>query len=252
MKNLKRITVLMIISLVSLGYVAAKDVPKSQLEGKWMLKTIDNRPAYDLFTNKTPSLMFNFDIEQISGNSGCNMYSGKFKYSGGNFEAPNIASGDMSCPGKSDETSFYNLLKKSSKLSIMNGELIFSQDDKPVLVFYRAKPLESADLAGMWKLQSIDGKEVKSDFAAKVPTLEFNFMDNKLMGVAGCNNYTADFTLLQNVLDIKPLITTRMACDNMDGETKFVKAFTGRIDIDIENNVLVLRKDNKEIMTFVR
>lgn len=242
----------MIAGLLSFGYVSAQDVTKSQLEGKWMLKMINNRNVYELFTNRTPYLTFNFDIEQVSGNSGCNTYNGKFNYSGGKFEAPNITSGNVACDGSSDEALFISLLNKSSKLSILNGELIFSQDDKPVLIFYRAKPLASADLAGVWKLQSIDGKNVQSDYADKIPTLEFNFVDSKLSGSAGCNNYNTVFTLSNDVLDIKPLVTTRMACDNLDGETKFVNAFTGRVDLELHNNVLVLRKDNQEVMTFVK
>lgn len=252
MKILKYTLILMITSLASISYATAENVPESQLSGKWILKTINNRNSMDVFTYRTPYLIFNFDIEQISGNAGCNGYSGKFKYSGGKFEAPNIASGDMMCAGQSDEAQLINLLNKSSKLSILNGELIFSQDDKPVLVFYRAKPLTNSDLTGVWTLQSIDGKDVDSGFATKIPTLEFNFMNNRLAGSAGCNNYTAPFSLSNNVLEINPLVTTRMACDDMDGETKFVKAFTGRVDADIENGVLVLRKDNKEIMTFKR
>lgn len=242
----------MLIGLFSFSYASSKDVPKTQLEGKWMLKSINNRDVRDVFTNRIPYLIFNFDIEQVSGNAGCNTYSGKFNYGGGNFEAPNIAIGNMACMGSNDEAMLMKLLNKSSKLSIMNGELIFSQDEKPVLVFYRAQPLTSSDLFGTWKLNSIDGKEVKSDFAAKTPTLEFSFGDNRLSGNAGCNNYNAPFTLSNNVLEVQPLVTTRMACDNLDGETKFVKAFTGRMDIDIENNMLVLRKDNKEVMTFMK
>jgi len=250
MKNLKITIALMLFGLMSFSVASADNVTKEQLQGKWMLKSINNRSVHELFTNRIPYLIFNFDIEQISGNSGCNTYSGKFKYSGGNFEAPNITSGNMACGGSSDEATLTGLLNKSSKLSILNGELIFSQDDKPVLVFYPAKPLTSTDLTGVWKLQSIDGDQVKADFAENLPTLEFDFMNNKLSGNTGCNTYTSTFSLEKDVLDIKPLVTTRMACEDMKGETKFVKAFTGRADLSLENNVLVLRKDNKEIMTF--
>lgn len=252
MKNLKITIALMLLGLMSFSNASAEDVTKEQLQGKWMLKSINNRSVHELFTNRIPYLIFNFDVEQISGNSGCNTYSGKFKYSGGKFEAPNIASGDMACTGSSDEAALISLLNKSSKLSILNGELIFSQDDKPVLVFYPAKPLTSTDLNGIWKLQSIDGKQVEADFAEKIPTLEFDFATNKLTGNTGCNDYTSSFSLEKDVLDIKPLVTTRMACENMKGETKFVKVFTGRTDLSLENNVLVLRKDNKEIMTFTK
>lgn len=252
MRNLKTIYILLTLGLMSFVYASANDVPKSQLEGKWVLKTINNRNVGELFSNRAPYLIFNFDIEQVSGNSGCNSFSGKFNYGGGKFEAPNIASGDMACPGSNDEATFIGLLNKSSKLSILNGDLIFSQDNMPVLIFSRAQPLTNNDLMGVWRLQSIDGKDVKSDFASQIPSLEFNFMSNRLSGNAGCNNYNADFTLRNNVLEVKPLVSTRTACEKMDGEAKFIKTFTDRMDIDIEKGVLILRKDNKEIMTFKR
>ncbi len=250
MKTLKYI--FLIISICLFSQANAQDVPKEQLVDKWVLKTINNRPANELFTNKTPYLLFNFDVEQVSGNSGCNTFSEKFKYSGGKFEAPNIELGDITCPGSSDETLLVKLLNKSSKLSIMNGELIFTQDDKPVLVFYRAQPLTATDLSGIWRLQSIKGDDVKADAPLQTPTLELNFSDNRLTGNTSCNSYNAPFTFSKNVLEVQPLITTRMACDKMDLENKFVKTFTGRMDIDLENGKLVVRKENKEIMTFTR
>lgn len=244
--------IILLIGVLFISNAKAQDVSKEQLTDKWVLKTINNRPASELFINKTPYIMFNFDIEQVSGNSGCNMFNGKFKYGGGNFEAPNIESGNDVCAGSSDEAQLYKLLGKSSKLSIMNGELIFTQDDKPVLVFYRAQPLTSNDLMGVWRLQTIKGNDVKVDSPLQTLTLELNFMDNRLSGNTSCNTYNAPFTLSKNVLEVQSLVTTRMACDKMDVEKKFVEAFTGRMDIDLENGKLVVRKDNKEIMTFTR
>jgi len=231
---------------------STKPVTKSQLADKWMLKSINNRSVSEVFPDKTPYLLFNFDIEQVSGNGGCNTFSGKFTYSGGEFTAPNLASTMMACPSLDGETTMFKLLGNKSKLSLMNGELVFSQDDKPVMIFTRAEPLGATNLMGIWKLQNINGKSVSAGDAMKTPTLEFDFIQNRLSGSTSCNNYNGAFTLAKNVLDLKPLVTTRMACDKMDMENEFVKTFTGRIDVDMENNMLVLRKDNKTIMTFVR
>ncbi|MBK5722265.1 META domain-containing protein [Dysgonomonas sp. Marseille-P4677] len=250
MKTLRYIVLL--ISVLFVFQINAQDVPKEQLTDKWILKIINNRPASELFTNKTPYIIFNFDIEQISGNSGCNMFSGKFNYGGGKFEAPNIESGKNICSGSSDETQFFKLLNKSSKLSMMNGELIFTQDDKPVLIFYRSKPLSSSDLIGVWKLQTIDGDNVKVDASLQIPTLEFNFPDNQVSGNTSCNTYNALFFLSKNVLEVQSLTTTRMVCDKMDMEQEFVKIFNGRMDINLEDDILVIRKDNKELLTFTR
>lgn len=250
MKTFKYI--ILFVGVLFVSQSRAQDVSKEQLADKWVLKTINNQPASELFTNKTPYIIFNFDIEQVSGNSGCNMFGGKFNYGGGKFEAPNIESGSNVCPGSSDEAQLIKLLNKSSKLSIMNGELIFTQDDKPVLIFYRSKPLTANDLFGVWKLQTIKGDKVKADSPLQTPTLEFKFADNRLSGNTSCNTYNASFSLSKNVLEVQPLVTTRMACDKMDIEKKFIETFTGRMDIDLENGELVLRKENKDIMTFTR
>lgn len=252
MKISKIILALTLGLFATVSFVSAKDVTKEQLADKWMLKSINNRNAIELYTYKTPYIMFNFDIDQISGNAGCNSFSGKINFNGGEVKAYNIENGELTCPGSSDEELLIKLLSKQSKLSIMNGELIFSQDNKPVMVFYRAQPLTAMDLAGIWKLTSIDGKKVNSDFADKTPTLEFDFANNRLNGNTGCNTYNTTYTFAKNVLEVNPLITTRMSCDNMKGEEKFVKHFTGRMDMDIENGELVLRKDNKIVMTFMK
>lgn len=229
-----------------------KHVPQAQLQDKWILKSINNRPVAEAFTQKTPYLMFNFDIGQVSGNAGCNGFNGRFTYNKGVFQAPNLVTTLMACIGANEESTYLELLGKESNLSIMNGDLIFSQDNKPVLVFEKAKPLGALDLTGVWKLTSLQGASSNIDFKNNVPTMEFNFVDKKITGNAGCNRYNAPFTLENNVLDVKPLATTRMTCEDIKGETKFVNLLSGRIDIDLENGVLYLRKDNKTLMTFSR
>lgn len=252
MKTMKLIIGIALACCASLGFMSAKnDVTKEQLAAdRWMLKTINNRPASELFTYRLPYLMFNLDLEQVSGGSGCNSFTGKYNYGGGELKMFNFQSGEIACPGMSDEELFMSLLGKTSKLSLMNGELIFSQDDKPVMVFFRTQPLTSADLAGVWRLQSLDGKNIGSDFGDMMPTLEFDFANNRISGNTGCNAYTTTYTLARNVLEVNPIISTRMTCDNAKGEEKFVKLFTGRMDIDMENGELVVRKDNKVILTF--
>lgn len=252
MKFFKFITLLSFVALLMANCSSTKHVSKSQLTDKWILKSINNRPVSQAFPNKTPYLLFNFQIDQVSGNGGCNTFTGKFTYNGGTFQAPNIASTMMACIDTNDESLFFELLGKPSKLSIMNGELIFSQDDKPVLIFTRAEPLGAVELEGGWKLASIEGSSVSPDQDGRIPTIIFDFATHRVNGNTGCNTYNSTFSLSKNVLDIKPLVTTRMACPNMDAENKFVNLLHGVTDIDLENDMLVLRRDNKTIMTFVK
>lgn len=240
-------------SILLLGCGSAKNVTKTQLANdKWILKTINNRDANLVFADKIPFILFNFEIEQVSGNAGCNSFSGKLTYTAGKLKVPNPAVTQMACMGNNEESTFIELLGKESKLSLMNGDLIFSQDNKPVLVFSREKPLTSTDLIGTWKLQSLEGASANSDFKDKIPTIVFESSSGKISGKAGCNSYNSTFTLAKNVIDISPLITTRMTCEVINGENKFVELLPGRSEIDIVNGVLTLRRDNIIIMTFKR
>lgn len=231
---------------------SAKNVTNAQLNEKWILKTIENKPAVEVFEHKIPFIIFNFDAEKVSGNSGCNSFNGKFSYNNGIFEAPNLASTMMACIGKNQEPLFHELLGKPSTLSIKNGELIFSQNNQPVLVFTKALPLSAIELTGSWKLESMEGKSANFDFPEKVPTLLFDFSSNRISGNAGCNGYNAPFSLSNNVLEVQPLMTTKMMCGQMDGETKFVNLLPGKNDLELDGTRLILRRDNKTIMIFSR
>ena len=252
MKLLKYILPLLFVAIIASGCSSAKPVTKSQLADRWILKSINNKNANTVFTEKIPYLTFNFNIEQISGNSGCNTYSGRFVYDNGVFRAPNLVTTQMACFAANEEPTFLRLLGEESKLSIMNGDLIFSQNNQPVLIFYRAKPLSATDLYGIWRLKTIDGKDAKSEFKEKLPTLEFNFSNNRINGNAGCNTYNAPFTLAKNVFAVSPLVTTRMSCDVNDKEAMFVKMLAGDSEVELDGNTLTVRRENKVIMTFER
>lgn len=249
---MRRIDLFIIASVILFltGCGSTRHITKEQLADKWVLKTINNIPATQVYKDRLPQMVFNFDIEQISGNAGCNVFSGKFIYENGVFQASNIVKTLMACLNGNDETAFLQLLDKQSKVSLINGDLLFAQNGQPVLIFSRAKPLGAADLVGVWKLLSIEGKSI--DENNQVPSFEFDFVGNKISGSTGCNRFNTPFTLSKNVLNIEPMVTTRMACDNMENENRFVNNFTGKFNIDIDENSLTLRRDNKMIMTFTR
>lgn len=250
MKSIKLVLIAALAVFAFQNCSTTKYVATEQLANKWILKSINNRDVAEAFPAKKPYMVLNFDIDQVSGNGGCNTFTGKFTYHRGKFKAPNLASTMMACTGDQEESTFFQLLGKPSKLSLLNGNLIFSQDSKPVLIFSRAQPLSAVDLASTWVLQSMNGKSMSEEPGQKIPTALFNVAEGRVSGNTGCNNFNAHFSLNKNVLEVASMITTRMACEKMDRENEFVKTFNGRIDVDMENDMLILRKDNKIIMTF--
>ena len=230
---------------------SSQNLTDAQLSNKWMLKSIKGTNAGQAFEQSVPYVVINASSNRISGNSGCNNFNGGYAYQNGQFSAPNLAGTMMACIFQNEEPLFLSLLKNTSSLSIVNEELIFTQNNTPVLVFSKAQPLGANELSGTWKLLYLEGRSSGMDFTNTIPTLEFNFSENKLSGTTGCNRYNATFTLNDNILKVMPLAMTRMACENMEGEAKFVNLFSGDFDLEIQNNnVLHLKRNGIFVMSF--
>jgi heat shock protein HslJ len=102
---------------------AAKESDPSQLDGTWVLNYISGpRIAFDgLYPNKKPQLIITVEDKRLSGNTGCNSFSGPLVVDGNkiNFDQP-FALTKMFCPGEG-ETVFLETLKKVNTYSI-SGE----------------------------------------------------------------------------------------------------------------------------------
>lgn len=241
-----------------------KNLTESELEGYWVLKTINGKEAKTLFTGAQPTLQFNFADSTISGTGGCNRYSGAYTYKDGVFAAPNLAVTQMLCVEDNDEGQFLlELSNANNTLSINNGLLTISHDGKVVLEFEKGQEsstdtqnvaLDKSKLEGEWKLKNIDGVEASSKFAgegAEVPTISFSLTDNKVSGYSGCNRYNATFTIDNDQLIVGAIMSTKMACPNMEGEAQFTQAISDTSSISIPNdNILQLAKNGTVILEF--
>ncbi|GAB6011691.1 META domain-containing protein [Viscerimonas tarda] len=225
-----------------------------QLDGKWTLKTFNGKDVAESFKGGIPTLEFNITEKRISGSGGCNNYSGVFILTENEFSAPNVVSTQKMCFAQNQESAFYQLLAEVSTLSLNGENLIFTQKGKQVLVFVKEKTLNLADLTGVsWVLQSIEGSPVDTYFkGTSFPGIEFDAANNSLKGNAGCNTYNAPFTLTGNTLTVSAGRTTRRACENMEGEQKFVGTITGASNIELNNNNLVLKKNGVEVLRFTK
>lgn len=237
-----------------------KVVSQGELEGYWVLKTLNGKDAKTVFTGAIPTLEFNFQDSTIYGTGGCNRYDGKFTYKEGIFAAPNLAVTAMLCTEDNEEPQFVLALSNEDNiLSIVNGVLTFTNAGKVTLEFERGTPEaetqvvapSDATLAGTWVLKNIDGATAVSRFGESVPSLEFNFTDNKLSGNGGCNNYNASFTLAQGKLIVGPVVSTKMACPSLEGEAAFVQAIADTSVVTLPNeNVLQFAKNGTILLEF--
>lgn len=253
MKILINVFVLLFLLSGLSGCKSTKEFPKEQLStDRWLLKYINTQDADSVFSATIPVLHFSPDSNQVSVNSGCNIYSGIFSFNKRTLTISELISTDKMCASNNSESLFLELLSNPSELSIAGNELIFSYRGKKTLVFSRTKSITRENLRGMWRLKSMESKNVSDFFKENIPTLDFNFSTEKITGNAGCNNYKSSFSLINSTLNIGPFITSRKTCGDIEGESIFINLLPGIIDAEFSENMLVLKKEGKIIMTFNR
>lgn len=112
----------------------------TKLEGAWALNKINQETVKNDSSYKNPTMEINVSEGEISGNGGCNGYSGKIKSIGADeLSISRVISTKMACPGMTLETRYFKALTGESlqykfdnnKLILFNKEttLVFGKMD---------------------------------------------------------------------------------------------------------------------------
>lgn len=136
----------LIFSVIFLSCLACNNSKKTasgnpdpaQLDGTWVLNYISGpRIAFEgLYPDKKPQIVFTSADKRVSGNTGCNSFSGPLVVDGYkiSFNEP-MALTKMACPGQG-ETVFLETLKKVNTYSISDGHTLnFIMGDIAVMRF---------------------------------------------------------------------------------------------------------------------
>lgn len=83
------------------------------------------------------------------------------------------------------------------------------------------------------------------------------FQVNLVSGIAGCNNYSADYDVDGNALSFSPVATTRKACSDppriMEQESAFLSALNATASYKLSDNSLNMFDDQGDtLLTFTR
>ncbi len=72
---------------------------------------------------------------------------------------------------------------------------------------------------GKWNIYEISGMPVDPSKAGKeLPYMDFDLIEKKMSVFAGCNRMSTGFKVSKDTLEISQLISTRMACPDMEYE----------------------------------
>ena len=183
---------------------------------------------------------------QVSGNNGCNSYSGPYQASGSTLSIGPLASTLMGCgPIQSAlESAFMTLFQNAGSYTATSAALtIFDKSGAKTLEF-TAQPAVTLE-GSAWDVTSYNNgnQATVSPVAGSTITLMFG-ADGNVSGNATCNTYNGTYTVDGDALTVGPLATTRMACadDELNAqEAQYLAALQNAATYEIIDGSLWIR-----------
>lgn len=106
-----------------------------------------------------------------------------------------------------------------------------------------------------WKLNRIQNIDLtQTEVINNQPTLNFNLEEFRLYGFGGCNRYTGSYLIGEdNRIEFSRIVSTKMACPEMDIEQTFYKQLENVTIYEVDQNgkILILTDENlEEVLVF--
>jgi len=211
-----RVSALIAVTLIAVACASSPGVSPSDgpadiglANTSWTVTSLAGAPTAGA---ARPTITFAAD-GRVSGNSGCNQYSGTYRTDGSSITITNVASTMMMCAGPGAEVEALFLKGLNSATAWQRTE--DGQLEIAAAVAIVAEPGVAegppADPTGVeipgssWVLVEMAGT---ADFAHIVPTLAFG-TDGSVSGFAGCNTFRGTYTPDGH---IGALASTKIAC----------------------------------------
>ena len=255
--NLKKSSVVTsVILALAVLLAACQPVPAETiaLDGtRWNVVELDGEPV------QTPAEgTLDFADGRVTGKAFCNGFGGSYELDGTALTFGELVQTLMAClepEGVMDlETAYMAALNSARSYRIDAGRLVLLNAEGSELVVL--SPAESATLEGtLWQLTGYrDGDGVRSLVLDTEITATFE--DGSVSGAAGCNRYTASYTLEGEGLSVGPAASTRMACMEpagvMEQESAYLAALSAAASYAVERTRLtVYDTGGAMLLTFV-
>ena len=211
---------------------SAKEVTSlSSMNGEWSIIEINGADVVPAQGGNAPFIGFNTAEGKVYGNSGCNRMMGSFDINAeaGSMDLGKMAGTRMMCPDMTLEQNVLNALSQVKEYKKMGKELmaLCNAENRPVIVLQKkVADVQITALRGSWNITKVNGTAVPADME-KVPFLEFDLAKKSVHGNAGCNIINGGFQTKEDnacAISFPALITTMMACPDMDTEATILKA----------------------------
>ena len=228
----------------------APSAPGGLAGSAWNVVSYNNgkQAVVSLLADTTISLNFGTD-GRVSGNAGCNEYTGSYTTGGSNLYVSALATTFKLCH-KPDgvmvqEQQYVTALSSASTYEIAGDTLTIRDGSGAMQVV--AKPNAPQGLAGTaWDVTGYNnGKQaVVSLLNGTAITLNFG-ADKQVNGSSGCNNYSGGFESTAATLKVGPLAATQKACTTPEGvmvqEQQYLTALQNSATYEVSGSTLTIR-----------
>jgi heat shock protein HslJ len=200
-----------------------------------------------------------FQGGRLAGSAGCNSYGGAYSVTGSALTLTSIAATLRACaapPGiMEQEAAYLAALGRVAQLNVTPQALLLLDRDGAILLTYVPQaqtPLEGTD----WTAQAYNnGRDAVVTLIAGT-TITARFEGGRVAGSAGCNSYSAAYSLSGSAIEIGPAISTRMACAAppgiMEQEAAYLAALaTARVYRTEGNRLILETADGARVASFV-
>lgn len=263
--NIIRISLIAVVlaSVSVFGAIAQSETAEpgaqNSLSGTTWLLTFTS--GDDHLTSVLPQSMITLSFEdggRVSGNGGCNGYSGTYTLGEqGQIALSEIVSTLRACADEQmtiQESIYLSALNGVTHYELNGRQLTLRIADVEALHFVSADQDPLVNTA--WTLFTSDVQDVEATpeagLDANAPTLEF-LADNQAAGTGGCNRYSTTYTLDGANITFGQIASTRMACEGlMEQEQAFFDTLATAQRYGMTGDRLYIWSEDGRPLTFVK
>jgi heat shock protein HslJ len=206
---------------------------------RWNLVSLDGQPPIEGST-----ITLDFLNGDLGGSAGCNSYSAPYTLDGDTLSVGTATSTMMACEGVMDQETLYLAMLGSAESLAAAEESLTIHTPEGDLVY---EPATDASLEGTaWALSGIVENDAVSS-AAVDEGITASFENGQLSGFAGCNDYSAEYVIEGEVVNLGDIASTLMACEEeerTEREQAFLSALQDAAAYRIERDTLTLLDAN--------
>ncbi len=194
---------------------------------------------------------------RVSGLAGCNRYSGSVLVDEGRIAIGPLAMTMRMCEPEvmEVERDYASLLDGVDSMALVEGHLVMSAGDDPILLFERV----GFSLPGAWRLDSYNnGRQAMVSVLTGTEITAIFDEEGTLAGSSGCNRYRAEYSAADGAMGVGLPAGTRKMCGEppgiMDQESRYLGLLPeiARYEFEDDGTMRCLDTEGLNLLRFSR